>query len=471
MTFNIIFHEVLATKDHHETIIVKSDDEAILFDPALPYDQVKKYNISKIFITDSDEDCWSNIDSYPDDIEVFSNKAILEKIVMKKNKKLISIKQGTSIGFLKNLRLIKLNPEVGRPATGVRFRLEGKEIVIAPELPPIIGKAEKNLMKNAIHIVGVGNFEKGNHKITFLKYTGLCDKELHPSAIYLTNLRKDILDHKKEVEKELGKRNGKLMKAGDVLISKEMKKEISSEGDTKIKKWKIPFKPQVATNEQLRDDFRLFVAVFAKLDKGEKVRIQADGEKFFTKEILYKMVIALLKEIIKRKKAGSMKFTISEEKSESYEKFFNNLKRYLSSEEISILTNRDEIKKNLRRFFSLQRCYWIKNGKKTLDHYCINLSIGNPKKFWRFSVLENPIENIHKQEIFSYHYCDDWEWFFLSEEISPSNPLWSSSNKETENCSMVIKLINKGRYTIKKLNNGYQIAFYCEDIKKEEEKL
>jgi hypothetical protein len=87
MTFNIIFHEVLATKDHHETIIVKSDDEAILFDPALPYDQVKKYNISKIFITDSDEDCWSNIDSYPDDIEVFSNKAILEKIVMKKNRK------------------------------------------------------------------------------------------------------------------------------------------------------------------------------------------------------------------------------------------------------------------------------------------------------------------------------------------------------------------------------------------------
>jgi hypothetical protein len=242
----------------------------------------------------------------------------------------------------------------------------------------------------------------------------------------------------------------------------------SNSNVTNIKKWKIPYDPHIATNEQLRDDFRLFAAVFSKLDKGEKVRIEANKENYFTKEILYKMVITLLKEIIKRKKAGKIEFTISEKKSESYEKFWNGLKKYLSKEEIDILTNKNEIKKDLRRLFSLQYHYWIKDNKKLFSHYDISLDIGNPNKFWKFSVKKDPRENI-LQNIISHHYCDDWKWFFLNEEISPSNPLWVGRSSNTRNCNMVVELINKGSYKIKKLNNGYQITFYNSNIKKREE--
>ena len=581
--FRIIFPQVLAVQgDKHETIIIESADRGILFDPALKFDKVKKYNFDKIIITDSDEDCWKNLKTYNKDIIIYSNSAILAEVDIPDSMKSIPIRQGSDIGFLKNVRLLKLNPEVGRPAIGLRFRLESLEIVIAPEISPILSKSVKNLFKNVdVIIAGVGNFEKEDqHKITFLNFIRLCDNEFHPKKIFLTNLRQDILKHENEVNNLLKKYNGKIMKAGDVLISKELKKAITSEGiylvsphgrlifegkkkiiiksklfniisdrpyvlcedsiaygniflstgekinlidfnklknkhwisdeERKkwwkdktvfysyniikfvpykalrkivlpqgiqtfiqnvvfksdiniIEKWKIPYEPESATDDQLRDDFRLFVAVFSKLEKGEKVRIEAGKENYFTKEILYKMIVRLLKEIVKRKKSGKMEFTISEKKSKDYEKLWNNLKKYLNKEEIEILT--DKIKKSIIRSFSLQHHYWLKDDKKITDHFDISLDLGRKDKFWKFSVLKNPIEIKKRQDIFSHHYCDNFDWFYLNKKISSDDPLWVSGGKGTAEADMIVELIDKGNYEIEKLNNGYQIEFYSEKLK------
>ena len=79
--------------------------------------------------------------------------------------------------------------------------------------------------------------------------------------------------------------------------------------------WKLPYQPAKANNKQLADDWRLFVAAIANLDAGK--------DEPFNYEDIYTWATACLKEIVKRVKAGSMKFSISKEKSEAYQKLWN----------------------------------------------------------------------------------------------------------------------------------------------------
>jgi hypothetical protein len=83
--------------------------------------------------------------------------------------------------------------------------------------------------------------------------------------------------------------------------------------------WAQPYKPLKLANKQLADDWRLFVAAIANLDTGK-------DEPYSFKDI-YMWATACLKEIAKRVKAGSMKFTISKEKSESYQKLWNSVSK------------------------------------------------------------------------------------------------------------------------------------------------
>lgn len=79
--------------------------------------------------------------------------------------------------------------------------------------------------------------------------------------------------------------------------------------------WKQPYQPSKSTNKQLADDWRLFVAAVSNLDAGK--------DEPFTYKDIYTWATACLKEIAKRVKDGSMKFSISKEKSEAYKKLFN----------------------------------------------------------------------------------------------------------------------------------------------------
>ena len=93
--------------------------------------------------------------------------------------------------------------------------------------------------------------------------------------------------------------------------------------------WQIPYKPEKSTNAQLADDFRLFVAAVANLDAGK--------DEPFTYEDIIKWAVSCVKEIAKRMKTKDMKYSISKEKSEYYEKLWNEVIKKLSEEEITIL--------------------------------------------------------------------------------------------------------------------------------------
>ena len=113
------------------------------------------------------------------------------------------------------------------------------------------------------------------------------------------------------------------------------------------KLWKVPYEPEKATNEQLADDYRLLVAVMAKLLKGEKVRIQAGKDEYFNKDTLKNFVVRLLKEVARRKKEGTIDMTLHieeyKEGSPSYE-LWNLVKDGLTDEEIKLLTTASEAK-------------------------------------------------------------------------------------------------------------------------------
>ena len=94
--------------------------------------------------------------------------------------------------------------------------------------------------------------------------------------------------------------------------------------------WKQPYKPATATNKQLADDWRLFVAAVANLDAGK-------DEPYSYKDI-YKWAADCAKEIAKRAKTGKMSFSISKQKSAPYKKLCDAVFKKLETWELSILT-------------------------------------------------------------------------------------------------------------------------------------
>jgi hypothetical protein len=95
--------------------------------------------------------------------------------------------------------------------------------------------------------------------------------------------------------------------------------------------WKVPYQPADATNEQLADDWRLFIAAIANLDAGK--------DEPFSYDDIYTWSIACLKEILNRMKKGEMKFSIAEKKSPAYEKLWREVSKALKPDELAALSD------------------------------------------------------------------------------------------------------------------------------------
>jgi hypothetical protein len=67
--------------------------------------------------------------------------------------------------------------------------------------------------------------------------------------------------------------------------------------------WHEPYTPETATNEQLADDWRLFVAAIANLDAGK--------DEPFTYEDIYARATACIREIVKRVCANKKNSSVS----------------------------------------------------------------------------------------------------------------------------------------------------------------
>jgi len=94
--------------------------------------------------------------------------------------------------------------------------------------------------------------------------------------------------------------------------------------------WSQPYRPEKARNNQLSDDWRLFIAAIANLDAGK--------DEPFDYADIYSLAATCIREIAKRVKTGKMSFSISEQKSKPYEKLWRNVVKKLEPWEISVLT-------------------------------------------------------------------------------------------------------------------------------------
>jgi len=222
------FIEVLGTMaqlnsphGRHFSLLIRHKDKRILIDPAVHKKEIKE-ELDFIIVTQADKDHWEYLKEYKD-IPVYTVGAIFDKLPENKDMHL----------FLKPLKIegleiipIKTTPAVGTPSMGLRVDVGKKKISILPEFLDL-GKAQKDLIQGTIWICGVGDYktdlEKEEKKLSFLSLLQLAE-ELKPKAIYLTNLRKDILKHKEKVDTGLKIWNGKILYDGDVLEEKDFEK-------------------------------------------------------------------------------------------------------------------------------------------------------------------------------------------------------------------------------------------------------
>ena len=442
---------------NHFSLLVEKDGHSILIDPATKYDK----KVDFILVTQGDKDHWYYLFDYLKkfpNTKVYSSSGVLSRIYpQSKNFTVVEHKlkwNGVEILFM------SIPPMVGVPAIGLRFDYKHYKISIIPEYDSL-GKYERDLIKNTIWIIGVGEYDKRkpkDHKATFLEMINMAN-ELKPKNIFVTNFRKSTLAHKNEMLEKLKPFNGALLKDGSVIKfnknlevektkyhrglylvkphasyilkgiktmilkqkkfnmndeklllvdnnyaygyleldkpfkinnEKEFKKYSKKHQVTdsefkkwnwkfpvfaykiksfnkfsnlkpvnlpkgiqtfvidaekyiepeKISKWYVPYKPKEYRNDQLMDDARLFAAVYSKISNGKKVRIQADKDKYFTKDILINdFAVPLYKEIASRVKDGKMEYKINlDNASQSYKDFWNDIKEKLSQSEIEALT-------------------------------------------------------------------------------------------------------------------------------------
>jgi len=221
------FIEVLGTmaqlnspQGKHFSLLIRHKDKRILIDPAVHKRDIKE-DLDFIIVTQADEDHWEYLKEYKD-IPVYTVGAIFDRLPKSEDKHL----------FLKPLKIdgleiipIKTTPAVGTPSIGLRLDRGESKISILPEFLEL-GKAQRDLIQGTIWICGVGDYEeddKERGKLSFLSLLQLAE-ELKPKAIYLTNLRRDILKHKEKVNAGLKIWNGKILYDGDVLEEKDFEK-------------------------------------------------------------------------------------------------------------------------------------------------------------------------------------------------------------------------------------------------------
>jgi hypothetical protein len=93
--------------------------------------------------------------------------------------------------------------------------------------------------------------------------------------------------------------------------------------------WQVPYEPARATNRQLADDWRLFIASIANLEAGKAQP--------YTEKDIFAWASSCIKEIVTRVMQGKMRFQVSASKSESYEKLWQHVLKSLSQEEVATL--------------------------------------------------------------------------------------------------------------------------------------
>ena len=204
----------------HFSLLIRHKDKRILIDPAVHKKEIKE-ELDLIIVTQADKDHWEYLKEYKD-IPVYTVGAIFDRLPKSEDTHL----------FLKPLKIdgleiipIKTTPVVGTPSIGLRLDVGKKKISILPEFLEL-GKAQKDLVKGSIWICGVGDYEKDDKervKLSFLSLLQLAE-ELKPRAIYLTNLRKDILKNKEKVNTGLRIWHGKILYDGDVLEEQDFEK-------------------------------------------------------------------------------------------------------------------------------------------------------------------------------------------------------------------------------------------------------
>jgi len=97
-------------------------------------------------------------------------------------------------------------------------------------------------------------------------------------------------------------------------------------------KWHVPYRPDRARSDQLKDDWRLFVAHYSNKRQGK--------ESPYTYEDLYSWAAECLRELARRKERGLTNFRIHEEeysKDSSVGQFWSRVRRKLKPSEVEVL--------------------------------------------------------------------------------------------------------------------------------------
>jgi len=199
---------------NHFSLIVEHRGKRAWIDPAVKYTEP----VDLILLSSPDPDHWRYLEhylkKYPD-TPIYSTRAVIE--IMKSifpNAKWKKTEQPIPFNG-KSIKLISIPEMVGKPAVAFKFGTGGKALVVVPEFIRL-GKREKLLMKNAIWVIGVGEYEKpksNDHKATFKELVELA-KELNPKKIYITNYRTSLMKHKSQILEELKPWNGEILKDG-----------------------------------------------------------------------------------------------------------------------------------------------------------------------------------------------------------------------------------------------------------------
>ena len=201
----------------HFSLLIKVDKASIWIDPSIKFDE----KVDAIIVTQGDKDHWQYLDKYLSkypNTPVYSVRGIIDRIFVKNRKSLRSITKPLKFDGLKII-FMSIPEMVGVPAIALKLNYKNKSIVIIPEFTEL-GKYEKEHMKGATWIVGIGEYDKrkkNDHKATFKELIELAN-ELKPKHIYLTNLRKSVYTkYKKQMLRELKKFSGGILRDGSIF--------------------------------------------------------------------------------------------------------------------------------------------------------------------------------------------------------------------------------------------------------------
>ena len=202
----------------HFSLLIEHKDNRILIDPSTG----KIEDIDFVIITQAERDHYKDVKNY-EGLPIYSTGAILDQIPVSEHLH----------AFLKPLKIngleifpFKTTHKPGVPSIGLRCDFGKVRISIIPEFIEL-GKHEKDLIRNTIWIVGVGDYEKDDVAEGKLSFESLIElaKELEPKRIFLINLREDIYHHRSEVERALKEFEGRILEDGDIIVVNELKFE------------------------------------------------------------------------------------------------------------------------------------------------------------------------------------------------------------------------------------------------------